>query len=243
MQVIAHRGASGDFPENTLLAFNQAITQQADGIEFDVQYHHSGHFVVFHDNYLERQTNGKGTINHYSLTNLQQLDAGQKQFIPTLEQALATINGRCIVNIEIKSSTDDESCLQEMTQKLMTILTIAINQHNFISSQLIVSSFNHLLLAKIKKLIPQTPTAALVASCPIDFAHCAEQLNAMSFNPSINIVNQHLVDDAHQRDLKVWVYTVDRKEDIAKCYDYGVDAVFTNYPNRTLHYINQLKGI
>ena len=74
MKVIAHRGASGEYPENTLLAFKEAIKQQADGIELDIQYHHSNHFVLLHDNYLEKTTNGKGSVNDYSLTNLQKLN-------------------------------------------------------------------------------------------------------------------------------------------------------------------------
>lgn len=240
MKVIAHRGASGEFPENTLAAIKEAINQQADGIEFDIQYHHSNDFVLLHDYSLEKTTNGKGSINDYSLIDLQKLNAGQNEFIPTLHQALALINGHCLVNIEIKSSDTKNNDLLKVTQLLSQVLNHAVNHNNFLWSQFIVSSFNHQLLAKIKPLLPKISTATLIRTCPVDYAQCAQQLNANGINPSFNIINQQLIDDAHQRGLQVWVYTVDSEEDIYSCYFYGIDAVFTNFPARTKTFINLL---
>jgi len=240
MKVIAHRGASGEYPENTLLAFKEAIKQQSDGIELDIQYHHSNNFVLLHDYYLEKTTNGKGSIKDYSLIDLQKLNAGQHEFIPTLNQALKLIGGSCLVNIEIKSNVTDNSSLKKIYQLLTELLEHAVDNYNFKWTQFIISSFNHPLLANIKVSLPKISTAALIASCPVNYALCAVQLGSISINPSIEIVNQQLVDDAHQRGLQVWVYTVDREEDILKCYFYGVDAVFTNYPAQTKSYIKQL---
>jgi len=240
MKVIAHRGASGEYPENTLLALKEAMNQQTDGIELDIQYHHSNHFVLLHDNYLEKTTDGKGSINDYSLIDLQKLNAGKNEFIPTLNQALKLIDGYCLVNIEIKSSETKKSALVKMFLLLQEVLAHAVLHYNFSWSQFVVSSFNHPLLAEIKTTLPKISIAVLTASCPLTYARCAQQLNANSFNPSIQIINQELVDDAHQRGLEVWVYTVDREEDVSRCYIYGVDAVFTNFPTQTKHYINQL---
>ena len=242
MKVIAHRGASGEFPENTLLAFKKAIKQQADGIELDIQYHHSNTFMLLHDNYLDKTTNGNGVINDYSLVDLQKLDAGQGETIPTLNQALTVINGQCLVNIEIKSPTTEPQSLLTIISLLQQNLEQAINDNNFSWSQFVISSFNHPLLAEIKKHIPRASTAALVASCPINYAQCAQQLEAVSFNPSIEMLNQTLVDDAHHRGLKVWVYTVDREKDIAKCHSYGVDGIFTNFPKQTKRYIQKIEN-
>jgi len=243
MKVIAHRGASGEYPENTLLAFAEAIKQKADGIELDIQYHHANSFVVLHDDYLEKTTNGQGLINDYTLMDLQKLDAGQGQFIPTLAQALKLINGDCLVNIEIKTSFTDKHYLLKIINLLQRNIEHAIEFHNFSLSQFIVSSFNHTLLAELKILFPTLATAALVASCPVNYAQCAQQLKAIGFNPSIAILNQQLVDDAHRRGLKVWVYTVDKEESLAKCFFYGVDGVFTNYPKKTKFYLQQLQNI
>ncbi|MCJ8320137.1 MAG: glycerophosphodiester phosphodiesterase [Colwellia sp.] len=240
MKVIAHRGASGEYPENTLLAFKEAIKQQADGIELDIQYHQSNDFVLLHYYYLDKTTDGKGSINDYSLADLQKLNAGQNEFIPTLKQALKLIDGKCLVNIEIKSAETNNYALIKIFQLLKQVLNHAIAHYNFTWSQFVVSSFNHPLLAEIKTSLPKISTAALTASCPVDYAECALQLSANNLNPSIEIISQQLIDDAHQKGLQVWVYTVDREEDILKCYLYGVDAVFTNYPAQTKCYINQL---
>jgi glycerophosphoryl diester phosphodiesterase len=243
MKVIAHRGASGEYPENTLLAFSEAIKQRADGIELDIQYHHSDNFVLLHDNDLENTTNGKGSVNNYSLTDLQQLDAGLGEFIPTLHQALKLINGDCLVNIELKTAVIDKASLLKIITRLQNDIEHAINFHDFAWSQFIVSSFNHALLAELKNLFPKLATATLVALCPLNYAQCAQQLKAINLHPSIEILNQQLVDDAHQHGLTVWVYTVDIEEDISKCFAYGVDGVFTNYPKQTKHYIEQLQKI
>tara|TARA_B110000091_G_C13785417_1_gene463098 strand:- start:366 stop:1097 length:732 start_codon:yes stop_codon:yes gene_type:complete len=241
MKVIAHRGASGQYPENTLLAFSEAIKQLADGIELDIQYHHSHNFVLLHDNDLKKTTNGEGSINDYSLVDLQQLDAGLGEFIPTLQQALKLINGDCLVNIELKTTVIDQASFLKIITLLEHNIEHAIMFHGFSSSQFIISSFNHPLLAELKTLFPELATATLVDLCPLNYAQCAQQLKAVSFNPSIKIVNQQLVDDAHRRGLNVWVYTVDIRQDIDKCFAYGVDGVFTNYPKQTKNYIQQLQ--
>ena len=99
MKIIAHRGASGEFPEYTLLAFEQAILQLADGIELDAQYHQkSGQFVLLHDSYL---IDDNGEEYHYRDIPLPSLLARTVdcQPVTTLDDALTAINGRCLVNI------------------------------------------------------------------------------------------------------------------------------------------------
>jgi glycerophosphoryl diester phosphodiesterase len=233
MKIIAHRGASGEFPENTLLAFEQAIMQQCDGIELDVQYHHSGELILLHDYYLDKTTNGQGKINRYSLEQLQALDAGNGENIPTLTQALQTINGRCLVNIEVKSSITATEALDKIIIALINCIENAITAYEFLWSHFIISSFNHPLLNEIKNHAPQLNTAALIASYPQERCQFAEKLAVISVNPSIDIVDKALVKDAHQRGFKVWVYTVDKAEDIATCIDMNVDGIFTNYPERS----------
>ena len=87
MQIIAHRGASGEYPENTMLAIEQAIAQGADAIELDV-FAVQGELIVIHDHHLQRTTNGKGSIYQYSVEQLKQFDAGKGERIPALAQVL-----------------------------------------------------------------------------------------------------------------------------------------------------------
>lgn len=237
MKIFAHRGASGSFPENTLLAFDKAIREKAEGIEFDVQYHSSGQLVILHDFTLEKTTDGHGPINGYSLTELQQLDAGQGEIIPTLAQALTLIKGKCLVNIELKSRDSNEQTMNAIIDALIKTLTEAINHHQFTWTDFVVSSFNHPLLQKIKHTIPSLPIGVLLASCPITYAKCAQNLSAYSVHPSIDSINEAFVKDAHQRNLKVWVYTVDKPIDIDYCQAINVDGIFTNFPIKTREYL------
>lgn len=241
MKVIAHRGASGEFPENTLLAFEQALVQGADGIELDVRYHHSGQFFLLHDNELNVISNGQGNFDHLSVAQLQQLDAGSGQQIPSLTQALKLINGRCQVNIELKSNASSPHDIAKLLMALQQQLDSAVEQYQFSWSHFLISSFNHHLVAAQAKLLPPVATAALIASIPLGYSQFALDLAVCAINPSIDCLNQALVHDAHQRGLLVWVYTVDKQQDIANCYAMGVDAIFTNYPARSRHYIEQLK--
>jgi len=224
MQIIAHRGASGDYPENTLLAIEQAIIQGADAIEIDV-FAVQGELIVIHDHHLARTTNGTGSIYQYSVAQLKLLDAGRGQRIPTLWQVLELINGKCWLNIELKGD--------DTVAPLLALLAKAEQQLSFDLQTLVISSFNHHLLAAIKQARPQLKLGALTASLPLDYAAFASQLQAYSVNCDVSFVNQAFVDDAKSRGLKVFVYTVDQPDDIRRLKDYGIDGIFSNYPARS----------
>jgi len=239
MKVFAHRGASGEFPENTLLAFEQAIKQQSDGIELDAQYHQSsGKFILLHDSYVK---NNEGVEYHFNDLPLNELLAitNENQAITTLEQALAIINGQCLVNIELKATRSDQTLIKTIVGELKQLLSEFIQRKQFTYTQFIISSFDHPILLNIKQEIPQVNTAALIAHSPLTFDELEQTLQVKSVNPAINCLNQRLVNNAHQSGLAVWVYTVDRKQDIIQCIQYGVDAIFTNYPARTKLFIEE----
>jgi glycerophosphoryl diester phosphodiesterase len=240
MKIIAHRGASGEFPENTLLAFEQAIIQQADGIELDAQYHKkSGNFVLLHDDYITNKNGEEFHYNDLTLSSLLAMTVGS-QPITTLDDALTAINGRCLVNIELKVATTNNINLEKITSALYSLLDSSIQKQHFSYSQFVISSFNHHLLNKVNKQRPLLNTAVLIACCPLELAKIAQNLQAQSINPSINCLHSALVEDAHQKGIEVWVYVVDRKIEIARCLQLGVDAIFTNHPNRTKLIVEEL---
>ncbi|KUM54335.1 glycerophosphodiester phosphodiesterase [Rheinheimera sp. EpRS3] len=225
MQIIAHRGASGEYPENTLLAIGQAIAQGADAIEIDV-FAVRGELIVIHDHHLTRTTNGTGSIYQYSVEQLMQLDAGRGERIPTLWQVLQLLqNTRLWLNIELKG--------ENTVAPLLALLDKAKQELQFDSQRLLVSSFNHHLLAALKLARPELKLGALTASLPLDYAAFAKQLQALSVNCDVSFINQAFVDDAKARGLKVYVYTVDQADDIARMQQYGVDGIFSNFPARS----------
>ena len=243
MKVIAHRGASGEFPENSLLAFKQAIIQGCDAIEFDVQFHQpSGEFILLHDSYLDvddKSGNENSSINvenkvHFNQLSLDQLinSVGNAKYnLCTLEQALNCINNQCSINIELKSAAQGTQLLTEI-QKLSRLLKQVQNQSLISYQHIIISSFNHHAILLVAEYIPEVSTAALIASCPIDYAEFCKKLNVKMLNLSIDCLNSEIINDAHLKGLQVWVYTVDYNQ-IKQCLDYQVDGIFTNFLDRT----------
>ncbi|GLS83321.1 glycerophosphodiester phosphodiesterase [Paraferrimonas haliotis] len=221
MKIIAHRGASGLAPENTLKAIDQALISEACAIEIDV-YRSGDSLMVIHDRWLHRRTNGTGQIKSTSVQQLQALDAGEGERIPTLEQVMERINGRCDLNIELKGP--------DTLMLAHAAIDYACRHYNFSHDQFLLSSFNHQLLNESYRLRPELKIGALTSCLPLDLAYFAQQLNAYSVNCDVDFLNQAMVDDAHQRGLKVFVYTVDEEEDIELLSQWGVDGIFSNFP-------------
>ena len=225
MQIIAHRGASGLAPENTLKAMAKALELGVTAIEIDVQAA-DGELWVFHDRRLERCTNGKGVLTEQSRSYLEQLDAGEGEIIPTLWQVMSLIDGRCEVHIELKGANTADA--------VATLTKRAENELSFTTNQWVVSSFHHPELARFATLRPDIRIGALTANLPIELAHFAEKLGAWSINCDVDFIDAALVDDAHRRGLKVLVYTVDHLADQQQLAAMGVDGIFTNRPDRFL---------
>src|SRR3954451_9117490 len=102
MLVYGHRGLSGRFPENTLLACREALAAGGDGIEFDVHATSDGVPVIIHDRGLERPANGMGKVDEVPLSRLRALDAGRGERVPTLAEVLDLVGDRAHLDIEIK---------------------------------------------------------------------------------------------------------------------------------------------
>ena len=227
MYIFAHRGASGHFPENTLLAIEQALLAKADGIEIDV-FCVEGELVVIHDANVSRTTNGKGRLNNFTLAQLQKLDAGQGQHIPTLWQVLQLVNNQCLLNIELKGS--------DTAAPLLSLLIKAQLELGTDPQLLLISSFNHQLLMQVKQQRPELKLGALTASLPKDYAQFAQDLSAWSVNCDKDFINELMIKDAHQRGLKVLVYTVNDAETTQQLRDLGVDGIFCNFPAEARHW-------
>lgn len=225
MQIIAHRGASGLAPENTLKAIRLALTLGAQAIEIDVQ-RADGELWVFHDRRLERCTDGSGVLTAQSRAYLAGLDAGEGEPIPTLWQVMEAIAGKAELHIELKGAqTADE--VARLTRRAEAEL-------GFTPAHWVVSSFHHPELARFAALRPEIRLGALTSTIPLTLAKFAAELGAWSLNCDLDFVDEALVMDAHRRGLKVLVYTVDHTADVAALAAMGVDGIFTNRPDRFL---------
>jgi glycerophosphoryl diester phosphodiesterase len=221
MQIFAHRGASGNYPENTTSAITAALQAQVDGIELDVQSC-ADDFVIIHDSWLDRTTNGQGRVINTPFAEITKLDAGEGQQVINLQQVLKLIGTQTQINLELKHTF--------ALDKLVQILEKNVKEGIIEREQLLISSFDHHQLKWFKQNLPWVKIGALTASIPLNYAYFAENLHAYSAHLDKNFINHEFVADAKQRGLKVFAYTVDKQQEIEEMQNLGVDGIFTNYP-------------
>jgi glycerophosphoryl diester phosphodiesterase len=234
MKIFAHRGASTHFPENTQSAIIAALKANVDGIEVDVQSALDD-YVIIHDTYLDRTTNGKGKVCDFSTQQIKQFDAGNGEQVPTLQQLIDWNNNQTLLNLELKHTFELE--------KFATVLESNIANKKITADNILVSSFNHHQLHWLKSRLSWLKIGALTASIPLQYAKFAQDLHAYSIHIDKNFMNKPFVDDAKMRGLQVFAYTVDEVEDIKLMLACGVDGIFTNDPERTKHYLAQLNEL
>jgi glycerophosphoryl diester phosphodiesterase len=217
----AHRGASGHEPENTLAAVEKAIALGADWIEVDV-YAVAGELIVIHDERLERTTSGAGYVSDKSLAYLRSLDAGKGQRIPTLREVFDSVDGRAGINVELKGP--------KTAGLAVSLIEEYVRERQWNYEQLIVSSFSRRQLRKVSKLNPHIRIGILIDRPRRHYAIFARRYQAYSVHAHINIASARFIARAHERGLKVFVYTVNSPEDIDRLRALGVDGIFTDFP-------------
>jgi glycerophosphoryl diester phosphodiesterase len=228
--IIAHRGASGHAPENTMAAFERAVQLGAGFIETDLHLTHDARFVAIHDRTLDRTTNGKGPVRDHTLAELRQLDAGHwfdRQFmderIPTLEEILAfALKHDVVFYLEIKYDA-----AWGMHHTLVGALESSQN-----AARTIVISFDEVTLGAIRRLDAAIMTGLLVDDAKQDPVAKAVGVGARQLCPRFNIVTPALVEKAHAADLHVITWTVNSVEQMRSAIELGVDGIMTDVPDR-----------
>ena len=227
MIAIGHRGAAGHEPENTLLSVQKALDLGASWIEVDV-YCVEGRLLVFHDDTLERTTNGSGEIQEKSLAYIRSLDAGKGEKIPYLEEVLELMQGKARLNVELKGP--------KTAIPSVDLLNKVIDENKWGHEDFILSSFDHKQLNQVSESDSRFQIGVLLPNVKfVSFTFMRPFPSAYSVNLNKNRVNRKIVDKAHKRGHKVLVYTVNETEDIIRMKDLGVDAVFSDYPDRVLN--------
>lgn len=232
----AHRGARAHAPENTLLAFSLAFDLGADAIECDVQRSRDGELVIIHDGTVDRTTNGAGFVSEQALSELRELDAGRRwrvpQRIPTLDETLALVWERVgSINLEVKGESIEESVAT--AQALEPVLR---GQLPAFRERILVSSFEHPALKLLKERLPWLRVGALFGSewRRRDLIEPARELAAEAIHPALTLTSPELIRRAHEADLRVNVWTANRPASIEQMIRWGVDGVFSDYPERVV---------
>ncbi|TCM93277.1 glycerophosphoryl diester phosphodiesterase [Paenibacillus sp. BK033] len=236
----AHRGASGNYPENTMIAFEKAIELGAAGIETDVQMTKDGELVLIHDEMLRRTTGLNSLVADIQSHDLLQLDAGswfspnfKDARIPTLAQLL-DLAGQTgtILNIELKNGI---APYPGMEQKVIETVR-AYGMEN----QVILSSFNHYSLIECKRLAPEIRTGILYMEGLYRPWKYALSIGASALHASHFAVLPDWVAEAAQHGVIYNVFTVNEPAEMLRLIQAGVAGIITDYPERLTALLNKL---
>ena len=229
--IYAHRGASYDYPENTMLAFRKAVEQGADGIEIDVQFTKDKKLVVCHDDTIDRTSNGHGNLEDATLEELLKLDfgvfkgeefAGEK--IPLLSQVLDLIKeSGLLLNIEIKNRGEKVDGLERAVADMV--------QAYGLNDKILYSSFDHEMLRRLKEYDPSAKIGALYSHSPYNAFEYMKGLGVDAIHPGMKCLNgQDLCKKALKEGWQVNVWTVDDPEEGKALMEAGVTSLITNRP-------------
>lgn len=230
MQLIAHRGASGHAPENTMAAFRLALELGAKAVELDIHQTKDRELAVIHDFDLKRVGRRKGRVRDLSLRELSAVDVGSwfdKRFkderVPRLEAVLDLCAGKAAVHVEIKKGS---SLYHGIEEQLVDLI-----QRRKAWETIVVSSFDHEALYRVRSLDARVRIGYLrgLATMRTAFRELKE-LKGESLHMSLSQVTGRRVKETRQRGFKLLIYTVNAPKDIARLGKLGVDGVFCNFP-------------
>lgn len=227
----AHRGFSGRYPENTMLAFEKAVEVGVDGIELDVHLSKDGEIVIIHDEAVDRTTDGTGLVADLTLKELKQLDASATYVgvygvnrIPTLREYFELVKDTDIVtNIELKTGINEYPGIEEKVLEMIDEFELA--------DKIIISSFNHYSVMRFKRLAPEIPCGFLEESWIIDMADYATWQGVECLHPIYAAVTESYAKAAHEKGLLINTWTVNTEADMELMIDRGVNAIIGNYPD------------
>lgn len=223
IEVIAHRGAPTEAPENTLVSFQRALEAGADWVEFDLRRTSEGRAIVFHDAALNRTTNGKGRVSRFSEEQLKKLDAGgwfgarfAGERIPTLDEALDWASGAgAMLHIEFKDSGIEE-------------FTVKRTREHGMMERVVFSSFDFVSLRRVRELDPRARLAPIVIAYPKLRLLSQELAPEFVHLWSFYTLSRRIVDRAAIMRIDVNAWLVDSVPLLRRVATRGVRGVFTN---------------
>jgi glycerophosphoryl diester phosphodiesterase len=242
--IFAHRGASAHAPENTLAAFELALTQNADAIELDVKLSADGKAVVIHDATVDRTTGSRGRVHDLSFQELRSLDAGgffaerfRGEKIPSLEEVFEVLEKRTFINVELTNYTTPRDALVE---------TVCMLVKKFgLQKRVLFSSFFASNLSKAHAYLPDVPRGllafnGLLGAWARSFGFNFGKYQAL--HPYLKDVSSQQVQRVHRLNRRIHVWTVNAAEDMRRLFHWGVDGIFTDDPGLAAQVRSETKG-
>ena len=233
---IAHRGASGHAPENTMAAFRLAVEQGASFVETDLQITRDARVIAIHDFTLDRTTNGKGQVHLLSLVEIRTLDAGawfggrdgetfSGERVPTLKQILDFAKEHDVIfYLEIKSGP---------AWGIEHAVVAALRDQNA-SARVVILSFDPATLDSVHRLDSTMMTGFLCEHPSNDLVERTVRAGARQLVARGDLVTKAVVDKAHNAGLQVVAWTINEEGQMRRLIAEGVDGIITDYPDRLL---------
>lgn len=244
---LAHRGASGYAPEHTMPAFELGIYMGADFLEIDVQNTKDGHLIAFHDETVERTTNGRGKVRNMTLAEIKALDAGswfnekypmlgREKYVGlevvTLAEIFSTFGKTTNYMLDIKGS----SVFPGMEEQLLALV-----EEYDLENHVAMQSFSSESLQKVHQLNSEIPLYQLMwynypAFISADTLNRIKQY-AVGVSPNFNMIGSEYINKVKGAGLQVVPYTVNYQVNMDKAYILGVNGIYTDFPDRFLEVI------
>lgn len=231
MKIFAHRGASGAYPENTLLAFKKAVEAGADGVEFDLHRTRDGVLVVHHDFDLERTASIPLVIGETDYAKLAQYDLGAwkgkfpKQTLPTLDEVLSVFRETdMVINIELKAGS---ALYPGIEAELLEVLKREPNPSRFV-----LSSFDHHALMQLRSLGSPHPLGVLTEARVIAPWVYVETHDFQTYHPYYRALDPDTMKELKARGIPVYTYTVNHAHAAKRLKEWDVDGIITNWPEK-----------
>ncbi|MBW3622319.1 MAG: glycerophosphodiester phosphodiesterase [Armatimonadetes bacterium] len=220
--VIGHRGAAGLEPENTLRSFRRACELGVDRVETDVHLTRDGRLVCIHDATVDRTTDGTGPVGEFTLEEIRRLDAGQGERIPTLEEALETVRGQAVLQIELKAGGTPAATIR------------ALEAAGMGPEEVLLASFTREFLQEARALRPDLPVSHLFGPPAPGFVELAHSVGAKSISFPFRHLTPEWIEAAHDAGLEVRAYNPDTREEMKRVLALGVDGIGSNRPDLLL---------
>ncbi len=243
--IIAHRGSSANAPENTLAAFQKAIDEQADGIEFDVRLAKDGVPVIFHDATLKRLAKIKNRVDDFTAEELSRVDVGSwfnrafpsknnqafsAETIPTFARLLEFLRDyQGLIYVELKGKREAMPALAGAICELI--------EKSELQSKIIVKSFKLEAIRIVKERSPEIRTAALfepkiltILGKEKRILEEAKSVGADEISLHYSMATRKFVQRARENNFTIVIWTANNPKWVKRSLDYGIDAVITNHP-------------
>ncbi|MFK3938635.1 glycerophosphodiester phosphodiesterase [Alkalihalobacillus sp. NPDC078783] len=228
-KIFAHRGFSGNYPENTMTAFKQAVKAGADGIELDVQFTQDHVPVIIHDRTVNRMTDGKGFVCDFPLAELRklQMKEDQSERIPTFEEFLHWVEPHpVLLNVELKTELKDRGGIPELILPLLAKYGV--------EDRTILSSFDHKALHAAKQKKPHIESAALIHQAMIDPSEYLKKLGVEGVHFKAVTLLMDEANELQEKGYYLRPYTVNSVDQMKQFFTWGCDGIFTDYPDLAL---------